>query len=71
MSGALWFAAGAAVGLVLAFRIKPATDTSCCQRVAAGVRDRVGAGCGPICQSIGDALGIWPATPGLLDHFGV
>jgi hypothetical protein len=71
LTGSLAFAAGLAVGLIVALRIKPATETSCCRRVAEGVRERVGTKCGPVCQSIGDTLGIWPATPGLLDHFGV
>jgi hypothetical protein len=71
MRVALALAAGVAVGLALAFRIRPTSKESCCVRVAQGVRDRVGEKCGPVCQSIGDALGIWPSAPDILDQWGL
>lgn len=63
------FVVGGALGLVVArFLIK---SDSCCNRVAGGVRDRVGETLGDTAQTVGDVLGIWPYTPGLLDFFGV
>jgi len=65
----LYFGLGLAGGLVLSkFLLAPGT---CCDRVAAGVRDRVGEELGVGAQAAGDLLGIWDHTPGLLDLFGV
>ena len=63
------FLLGGAIGL-LAARILIKSD-SCCNRVADGVRDRVGEELGGWAQTVGDVLGVWPYTPGLLDFFGV
>lgn len=74
MSGIGWFAIGAVVGLAAAWHLKPATRDSCCDRVAAGARERAGEACGPLaglCQKAGDALDLWDHTPDLLDLFGV
>ncbi len=69
MNPAIAFALGGALGLVAArFLIK---SDSCCNRVANGVRDRVGESLGSTAQAAGDILGIWDYTPGLLDLFGV
>jgi len=69
MNAALAFALGTAIGLVAArFLI---ASGSCCNRVANGVRDRVGEELGEGAQAVGDVLGVWPYTPGLLDLFGV
>ncbi len=62
-------AAGIAVGFVAArFLTAPGT---CCDRVEAAVRDKVGAKLGSTVVAVGDALDIWGYTPGLLDLFGV
>jgi hypothetical protein len=71
---ALAVAGGFAVGVVLALRMRPATETACCQRVARAVREQFGEKCGPagaLCQSIGDALGIWDHSPAILDVIGL
>ena len=69
MNSTLAFVLGGALGLVAArFLID---SSSCCNRVAQGVRDRVGEELGGAAQGIGDLLGVWPYTPGLLDLFGV
>ncbi len=60
---------GLALGLVVASYLRE--PSSCCARVAGGVRDEVGDTLGATAQGIGDALGIWGYTPGLLDLFGV
>jgi hypothetical protein len=62
-------ALGVAIGLVASkYLMNPGT---CCDRVAAGVRDRVEEKLGGTAAAIGDALGVWEHTPGLLDMFGV
>lgn len=69
MNPTLAFILGAGVGLVAArFLIQ---SDSCCNRVAAGVRDKAGDALGGWAQTLGDALGVWDYTPGLLDFFGV
>ena len=74
MNGALAFVGGVALGMVLAFRLKPAPESSCCVRFAAGVRDKVGELCGDfgdLCQKAGDASGLFDHTASILDFFGV
>jgi hypothetical protein len=69
-----WLAIGAGLGFVLALRVRPAVDSSCCERVAVGARDKVGALCGSwggTCQELGDSINLWPHIPSLLDAFGV
>jgi hypothetical protein len=66
--------AGFAVGFAIASRLRPANESSCCVRVAAGARDKVGEACGilgPVCQSLGDTLGIWRHAPSILDRWGL
>jgi len=48
-------------------------EGSCCQRVAAGARERAGEVpvVGGAIQEAGDALNLWAWTPALLDLFGV
>lgn len=68
------FAGGLLVGAVLVARLKPAPESSCCARVAAGVRAEVGELCGPLgefCQQAGDSTGLFKIAPGLLDFFGI
>lgn len=60
---------GVGLGLVAArFLIAP---SDCCVRVAAGVRAEVGTQLGAGAVAVGDALGLWGYTPGLLAVFGV
>lgn len=69
-----WFALGAVAGVGVAFWLKPASKESCCQRVAAGVRDKVKGACGPLgflCAGIGDALDLWEHSPDILDAAGI
>lgn len=69
MNATLALVAGVAIGLVAAkFLID---SPSCCQRVALGVRDKVGEELGAGAQAVGDAVGFWGYAPGLLDLFGV
>lgn len=68
-SPALTFVIGVGLGLVAArFLFAPG---NCCDRVANGVRDRVGEELGAGAVAVGDVLGIWKYTPGLLNTFGV
>lgn len=63
------FALGVGAGMLAArLLIKP---SDCCARVAAGVRDRVGDELGSTAQTVGDVLGVWSYTPGLLSLLGV
>lgn len=69
MKSALLFAAGVGLGLVAArLLIEP---SNCCTRVSAAVRERVGDELGSGAQAVGDLLGVWDYTPGLLNLFGV
>lgn len=69
MNKAIYLIAGVGVGFVVASLLS--NPSSCCKRVAAGVRDEVQEKLGGTAVAIGDALGIWQFTPGLLDVFGV
>lgn len=69
MNKAVYVIAGVGVGFVLASLLS--NPSSCCKRVASGVRDRVQSELGGTAVAIGDALGLWQFTPGLLDVFGV
>lgn len=74
MSGAGWFALGVVVGVVVITRIVPATDTSCCERVAYGARDKIASYTGPfsdVTKGLLDGLGLTPLIPGILDTLGV
>ncbi len=63
------FLIGLGIGLVAAgFLIAPG---DCCNRVADGVRDKIGSELGAGAQSVFDALGLAKYTPGLLNLFGV
>lgn len=63
------FALGVAVGLAASkYLMAPG---NCCDRVAAGVRDRVGEKLGGAAVAVGDFLGVWDHTPGLLNIAGV
>lgn len=69
MNPTLMLVAGVAIGLLAANLL--IDSPSCCARVAAGVRERVGTELGPWAQAAGDVTGLWKFTPGLLDLFGV
>lgn len=74
MSNTGWFAVGLLVGVVVITRIHPATDTSCCQRVAYGARDKIAGYAGPFSGLVSgalDGLGLTQHIPGLLDTLGV
>ena len=69
MNQTMYFALGVALGLVAARALMQPSD--CCVRVAAGVRDRVKTELGDTAAAVGDALGVWQFTPGLLALFHV
>jgi hypothetical protein len=75
MGAAGYIAIGAAAGFLVALRfVSPPSESACCKRVSAAVREQLGDACGPLgelCQGLGDKLDIWGATPSLLDLFGV
>lgn len=68
MKTATLLAAGFAVGFLFALRGRQ--SSSCCARVEAAVREKVGDKLGGTAQAIGDLVG-WGWTPGALDFFGV
>ncbi len=64
-------ALGAALGLLITLQLRPANTSSCCARVAAGARDRAVDELGGWAGAVGDAFGVWPHVPTLLDQLGV
>lgn len=65
MNLALAFGAGALLGIAVATRLRPHSETTCAKRVAAGFRAELGSKCGPLgflCQGVGDALGLTGAA---------
>jgi hypothetical protein len=67
---ALTFAAGLAIGV----HFLRAKETSCCQRVAFGARDKLSGYAGPFSGLVSgalDGLGLTSLLPGLLDGLGV
>ncbi len=71
---ALWFVGGLLTGIALVSLIQPANATSCCQRVAAGARDKIAGEFGPfsgIVSGFLDTTGLTEQLPGLLDTLGV
>jgi hypothetical protein len=69
MTHGLVFVVGALAGLAVAGLLM--APSSCCARVAAGVRSEVEEKLGGNVVAVGDALGVWKYTPGLLDVAGV
>lgn len=62
------------VGLVVGARLLRAKDSSCCERVAIGARDKIAGMTGPLSpltSKVLDATGLHALVPGLLDVFGV
>lgn len=73
MRAALWFLAGATVATVVVTRLVPASETSCCHRVAIAARDRIASKTGPLASltsGLLDGLGLTNHLPSLLDTFG-
>lgn len=74
MSGGAWFAVGVVAGVVVFSRIKTANESTCCQRVAYGARDKISGLAGPfdgLVSGVLDGLGLTKHLPGLLDTLGV
>jgi len=63
------FVGGVVVGALVAAALAP--KDSCCARVERGVRDKVAGAFGEAVAGVGDRLGLWQYTPGLLNLFGV
>ena len=71
---AAYFIGGFAVGAVLVLIMKPASESTCCQRVAFGARDKISSFAGGASGTVSgalDATGITKHLPSLLDAFGV
>jgi len=71
MSPWAMFAIGLAAGIGVVVVLNAGSEGSCCKRVSDGVREKVRDKLGGTAQSIGDTLGLWSASPTLLDLFGV
>lgn len=74
MSGGAWFALGVLAGVVVITRVHPANESTCCQRVAYGARDKIAGYAGPldgVVSGILDATGLTSHIPGILDALGV
>lgn len=68
---ALCFAGGVAVGVAIMARLKPASEASCCRRVAAAARAQVNDATAGVGGSILDLLGLSDHLPALIDAAGV
>lgn len=65
---------GVLAGIAIAMVIAPANESSCCQRVAFGARDKIAGLAGPFEGLVAGALdvtGLTKVFPGLLDKLGV
>lgn len=69
MRDVLVLTVGAVLGAVV-FRALSEPST-CCARVASGVRDRATGALGGWAGPVGDLLGVWRSSPGILDALGV
>ncbi len=67
------FLLGSAVGFFAAAWMlrRVGLESSCCQRVAAGARERAVDTFGTWAGLAGDSVGLWDRAPQLLDLFGV
>jgi hypothetical protein len=73
MSNVIVFLGGVAVGALLVAQLRE-NESSCCQRVASGVREELVDAAGPlggIAGSAYDALHVGSIAPALLDALGV
>jgi hypothetical protein len=62
------------VGVIVGARFLRAAESSCCERVALGARDKIAGYAGPASGLVSgalDATGTTQLLPGLLDLFGV
>jgi hypothetical protein len=74
MNTAIAIGVGAALGAILVLRLRPTTESSCCDRVRQGIRDKLSSACGPLgpaCSGLAEGLGLVRSGPDLLDTFGV
>lgn len=76
MNGALWLAAGAALGFAVAMRLRPHSETTCAKRVAAGFAAELDSKCGVLgglCTGAASALGLTDAgnANSVLDALGL
>jgi hypothetical protein len=65
---------GLVVGVAVGSLMFRAQESSCCQRVALGARDKIAGYTGPFSGAVGgilDATGLTNLLPGLLDAAGV
>jgi hypothetical protein len=68
------FVLGGLVATFVVANLIPANESSCCQRVAFGARDKIAGLTGPFedaASALLDATGITKTLPGLLDKLGV
>lgn len=73
MKSVLWFGVGVVVGAICVLQLRE-NESSCCRRVAAGVREELTDAAGPLGGVVGgvyDALNLGAAAPALLDLWGV
>lgn len=70
MSAAVWFLVGGVVGAVVVARLRE-NESSCCRRVAAGVREHVVDALGSAGGTAYDLLGLGGIAPAVLDALGV
>ncbi len=69
-----WLALGVVAGFALHAWIAPASESSCCKRVAFGARDKIAGkagAAGDVVSTLLDITGLTDALPGLLDKAGV
>jgi hypothetical protein len=62
------------VGLAIGARALRAADSSCCERLSYGARDKIASYAGPLAGLVAgglDATGLTKLLPGALDLFGV
>lgn len=63
------FVVGVALGGVVVRMLME--RSTCCRRVSGAVRDRATGALGSWIGPLGDAVGLWDVSPGLLDAAGV
>ncbi len=59
------------LGLLVGWQLLRASETACCKRVSAAVRDEVKDRLGTGAAVVGDIFNVWGAAPGILDALGV
>lgn len=58
------------LGILIGARFR-GSESACCARIAAKVRDKVGEKLGADAQAVGDVLNLWGLVPGVVDGLGV